>query len=193
MLQVPIAIPKDSAEIRETVRNYISLPVTLLCGSTRIPAEIWNLTGFGALVHCVHAPSPGSKVCLFRGGLEAMGDVVWSDEDRFGLRFHNVVSVRNWLSPSFQSGDARVGPGSGSGPLEADPFVVSDTPTSRLLQDLLLVSRLIDDLGHDLAADPHTAERHHSKIRNLDVAVQMLTVACWQLGPVQPPIAGTFV
>ena len=153
--------------VREMVRSYISLPVTMICDGQETSGEVLNLTGFGALVHCTILPAVGATVRLLRGNRQATGEVIWSDEERFGLRFAGAISVRDWLSP-----DA-----GGTAWKDSKPDAAS-----RVMQDLLLVSRLIDDLGHDLADDPDTAERHFSKIQNLDVAVQMLAVVCWQLG-----------
>ena len=179
MQHSPIPIPADEPPQREAVRNFVSLPVTLCWGAERAPAEIKNLTGFGALVHCAAGPARNSEVRLVRGQNEVVGEVARKDGDLLGLRFASPISVRDWMLPPRESGSARH---ANAGPSPATPSVdPRREKATRMMQDLVLVSSLIDELGIALAADPDISDIHMPKIQNLDVAMQMLAVVCWQL------------
>ena len=181
MLVVPIATQTADAETRDTVRNYMSLEISLVCEGEQSPAQICNLSGFGALVEALRVPQAGADVRLVRGPHEVAGSIAWADGKRLGIRFASPVSVRDWLRPVRQpAGSATGGQTPGSLAAGGDQPGPSD-PAARMMHDLLLVSRLLDDLGQDLAADPDTTEKHLGKMQNLDVAVQMLTSVCWEL------------
>ena len=176
---IPIPPEPDHAARREAIRNFVSLSVTLCWGSQSAPAQIKNLTGFGALVHCVAGPARNSQIRLVRGKNEVVGEVARKDGDLLGLRFASPISVRDWMLPLGESGHA--GHANADHSNAAEPVDPRREKATRMMQDLVLVSRLIDELGVTLAADPDISECHLPKIQNLDVAMQMLAVVCWQL------------
>lgn len=189
MFHAPIPPDPEAPEFetREMVRKYLSLPVTIVWNHCRAAGEIKNLSDFGALVQSSANPPKDATIGLIRGSQQVEGRLVRSDGGLLGLRFTAPIVLRDWLMPAAyvrkaagtrQSLASRsTGPALASHPHDS----TSQDDTTRLMEDLLLVSQLIDDLGQALASDPNTPETHLGKIQNLDVAVQMLAAACWRL------------
>lgn len=157
----------------------------------RNPAKVRNMSPTGALVESPVIPPPGTQVRLIRGSFSADGQVMWAANNRCGLHLSGRVEVRDWLAPPANAEQQRVDQivalvKAGAVPLRAGAFssresVPEQLSSEQVTQDLGLVSRLMDDLGEDLASDPATLMRHATKLQNLDIAMQILSALSTEL------------
>jgi hypothetical protein len=139
----------------------------------------------GALVEGGALPSVGAVVQLIRGSLIVHAIVVWSAEDRCGLKFSGGVVVQEWRATTINSEQQRVDEvvrlvKAGAVPLPVPPLGQSGEPKECLAQgpqlcgDLRRASELLDDLGAVLASDPDVVTRYGPALQNLDIAMQVL-------------------
>lgn len=89
-------------EERVTVR--LTSNVDAACRSPAVPvqAKILNLSQDGCLACAIRgAVSPGSTVLLdLSPRLQTSGEVIWCDESKFGVKFHNRISFEAVASHS---------------------------------------------------------------------------------------------
>jgi hypothetical protein len=181
-------------DARSAPRTNMFIAATLYWDQHRNPVKVRNMSPTGALVESPVVPPMGTKVHLIRGSYSAEGRVVWADKTRCGLHMASQVNVRDWLSPPTNAEQQRVDQivalvKAGAVPIPAGalngrserPEVPPALTTDQLTHDLGLVSRLIEDLGDDLAEEPETLMRHEIKLQNLDIAMQMLAAICSEL------------
>ena len=181
---------------RSASRTNMFIAATLVWGKHRNPAKVRNMSATGALVESPVVPAPGTRVLLVRGSFSADGSVVWADRNRCGLHLTTAIDVRSWLAPPANVEQQRVDQvvaivKAGAVPLPVKRATGSHgssqlLSSEQLTQDLALVSKLIEDLGDDLASDPATLMRHAAKLQNIDIAMQMLAALCTEMRAEEP-------
>ena len=82
---------------RESTRSNVFLAAVLASAIGSTPVRVRNLSLFGALIDGDLLPEEGSLVELHRGGLTARGEIAWRQARQCGLRFHEKISVRQWV------------------------------------------------------------------------------------------------
>jgi hypothetical protein len=112
------------------------------------------------------------------------GIVVWSTEDRRGLKFSGGVDIQQWRATTINSEQRRVDEivrlvKAGAVPLPV-PALCQDKERPaqgpQLSEDLQRVSHLLEDLGAVLASDPDIVTQYGSALQNLDIAMQIIAV-----------------
>lgn len=149
-------------------------------------ATIRNLSSSGAMVEVSSQLSPGDEILLRRRSLEVRGGVAWCFDGRAGISFRDHIVVSKWAARQNGActqaqvdqavaiaratlGSARSGESShGKRNLEQDVL------NSRLAEEILLIARIIDQLGDELAEDFLVVVRHGQSLQQVDVAVQAL-------------------
>lgn len=182
-------------DARIAPRTNMFIAATMCWDQHRNPVKVRNMSITGALVESPVVPTTGTSVLIVRGSYSARGRVIWADKNRCGLHLSEAVNVREWLAPPSNTEQQRVDQivalvKAGAVPLPTGTFTGrTDRPalpaslsTDQLTCDLSLISRLIEDLGDDLASEPATLMRHATKLQNLDIAMQMLTAICNEIG-----------
>ena len=151
-----------------------------------VPVKVRNMSVTGALIEGAAMPESGAQVELIRGSLVVPATVAWSAEQRCGLRFSSLVCVREWLAPQTASAQQRIDDAVrllklGALPMPQRPDAQAElsagAPQSlQFGEDLRRVSRLIENLGQELANDTNILMQHGEKLQNLDIALQMVAV-----------------
>ena len=129
--------------------------------------------------------SPGEEILLRRGSLQVEGVVAWCSEGRTGISFHEKIVVQQWAARQHgEVGQTQVDrvvaaakPGAGAVEPAANRTNMElerDVLNSRLAEEILLVARIIEQLGEDIADEPLMIARHSHSLQQLDVAVQTL-------------------
>jgi len=183
---LPIAL-----DARGPPRSSMFLAAVLRAGPEQASVKIRNMSATGAMVESALRPPPGTEVHLIRGVLLARATIVWSSNNRCGLRFSSEVSVKDWLGAPTQAEQHRVDAIVALVKVGAIPPVAassnapaaSDGPRSeaQLVDDLGAVVSLMQDLEDDLASSTETLARHGLKLQNLDIAMQMIRAIAQEL------------
>jgi hypothetical protein len=129
--------------------------------------------------------SPGEEILLRRGSLQVEGVVAWCFEGKAGIKFREAIVVQSWSARQHGEGGQtqidRVVAAANTGASEVEPAVKRaknglerDVLDSRLAEEILLVARIIEQLGEDIAEEPLMIARHGHSLQQLDVAVQTL-------------------
>jgi hypothetical protein len=150
------------------------------------PAKIRNMSPAGALVQAPVVPPVGCPVRLARGSQRADGRVAWTEQDRCGIQFDSLVSVREWMAPHKNREQVRVDETvallrAGAVPLvEAQRQRVAEDvsgellPATQIAADLRGIARLLDQLSAHLANDPAVLQHHGNTLQGFDVASQSI-------------------
>ena len=158
------------------------MAATLSVGSDSFPVKLRDLSSEGALIEGVILPTSGTNVCLSRGSLNVVAEVVWCRAGRAGLRFESSVSVAEWL-PQGRALAAQQRVDQIVQQVKASRTETLASPKhlptfqSRKVGALEL-TRLrvaLETLAEDLAADPDIVKRHMTKLQTLDLVAQALT------------------
>src|SRR5689334_6559710 len=86
-----------SSEHRVESRSNIFVMATIYAAGSSTPVRVRNMSPSGALVEAAELPPAGTSIRLSRGSLEVIGDIMWVDEHRAGVRFAGPVRVGDWL------------------------------------------------------------------------------------------------
>lgn len=179
-------VTDDPANNREQPRSSMFLAAVLRAGAEQAPVKVRNMSQNGAMIDTPLSPPPGTKVELLRGSLRAQGTVMWTSNNRCGLRFSSDLAVAEWLASPPKAEQHRVDDIVALVKAGALPFDPTDhepgTPPSdeapktheQLAEYLGDVVRLLEDLEDDLASSEETLGRHADKLQNLDIAMQMV-------------------
>lgn len=159
-------------------RTNMFIAAALLLDGVSAPVTIRNLSMLGALIETPCVTAPAAPFSLQRGSLIASGTVAWSTKNRCGLRFESPVSVRDWMAPPTNSRQAQVDATIAqirSGGLSLS-HGASHTLTDVFNQREMLakVSKMIEELGEQLATDRDVVARHSCALQNIDRALQLL-------------------
>jgi len=178
----PISTQCRAVDARGAPRESLYVPATLYCDGSPSPVRICDMSVSGALVEGASLPSVGSVVQLIRGSLIVHGIVVWSTEDRRGLKFSGGVDIEQWRATTINSEQQRVDEivrlvKAGAVPLPVPALRQNKERHAhggQLSEDLQRVSHLLEDLGAVLASDPDVVTQYGSALQNLDIAMQII-------------------
>jgi len=81
---------------RDNQRLKLRMPASFLSLDGEVPALLLDLSLVGARV-AIHGPPNFSKGFLYWMDFEVYGDVVWTRDTMFGLRFDHRLAVRDLL------------------------------------------------------------------------------------------------
>ena len=169
-------------ELRSAVRSKMFLAATLGVGELAKPCRIRNMSHCGGQIECGSVIPVGSTVIVTRGGLSAAGEVKWSSNGMIGINFSGQIDIHEWLSESFPTVSrptlrnpvANVPKNSASLIHEAVD-IDARTINLRLADELLYVSRIVEEVGELLVKNPLLKVRHATSLQNLDMGQQMLS------------------
>ena len=171
-------------DARGQPRSSVFLAAVLRAGAEQASAKVRNMSPKGATVESPLRPPPGTEVHLIRGVLLEKATIIWSSNNRCGLRFSSEVSVKEWLAAPTKAERQRVDEIVALVKAGAIPPAVADSggpdapnePRSeeQLIDDLGTVVSLMQDLEDDLSSSTETLARHGLKLQNLDIAMQMI-------------------
>ena len=165
-----------STDVRQEPRVNLFVMATLCENSRSAPVKIRNISVSGALIEG-EVPIPSTRICLRRGSLAALGEVIWRSGGRSGLKFDETVAVTDWLprgrGPASQqhvdemvqqikAGTAAVGATN-----ESAPHRLSASEFRR-------VQKLLETLADDLSDDSEMLAKYGSQLQCLDLASQIL-------------------
>lgn len=188
--------PLDTAaEGRDQARSSMFIAAVLRSGSEQVPVKVRNMSLNGALIETPLAPPTGTEVQLIRGALVASGTVMWSYDNRCGLRFTSNISIKQWLEAPSKAEQQRVDeivslvkagaiPGALNGRHKPGSKKAYE---SQLVDSLSEVVKLLRHLEGDLCSSPETLERHGPSLQNLDIAMQVVNAVLSELSGDQGP------
>ena len=178
---------------RSKARSSIFLAAVLRDGPKQAPVKVRNMSPIGAMLDSPLTPIPGTKVELIRGTLIAQGTVIWSSNNRCGLRFSSEVSVEQWLAAPTSAQQERVDEiaylaktgaiHGATGETTTANQAAAAPPKRELIEGLQVVVRLMHALETELASSPETISRHGTRLQHLDIAIQMIQAIARELGP----------
>ncbi len=164
---------------RLETRKALFVLATLHARGMAGPVKLRNISAQGALIEGTNLPPPGVGFELVRGGLRIVGEVVWRDGGKAGLRFSEPTDTALWL-PSGSSGQQQVDDTFQRLKAQAPVEVRNDPPSARRHSssisgaDLLRAAVAIDELSDALADDAGALARYGGKLQSLDIAAQLL-------------------
>lgn len=167
------------SEHRFESRNNIFVMATIYAAASSTPVRVRNMSPSGALVEAAGLPPAGTSIRLSRGSLEVIGDIMWVDAHKAGLRFASSVRVADWLPQGKRGGGqqlidemvhrARVGAAAGtpsSGRVEQVNVTFAD--------ELGQLCHMLERAGEELASDSVVATRHPGALQFIDGVAQSL-------------------
>lgn len=188
-----VQVTDDPPNNREQGRSSMFLAAVLRAGAEQAPVKVRNMSQNGAMIDSPLRPPPGTKVQLLRGSMRAQGTVIWSSNNRCGLRFSSNLAVAEWLAAPPKAEQHRVDDIVALVKAGALPFAPTDyEPGTRLSDEapksheqlaeyLGDVVSLMQDLEDDLASSEDTLGRHAEKLQNLDIAMQMVRAVAQEI------------
>lgn len=147
---------------------------------------IRNLSSSGAMVEMSSQLSPGDEILLRRGSLEARGVIAWCFDGRAGISLRDNIVVSQWVARQkgacseaqveqvAATARAALGAARSEESSSSRKNLEQDVLTSRLAEEILLVARIIEQLGDEFAEEPLFVLRHGQSLQQMDVAVQVL-------------------
>jgi hypothetical protein len=185
------ALENRGAEARGSRRTNLLLSATAEFGGLSSPIRIRNVSETGAMLEGAHLPGKGARLWVIRTGIKVAATVAWASNGKVGVQFDEPVPVERWGGgkprPIDLSGlrdqrrvDAIQQAVRAGQPL---PSCDSAAPTdcdapgqlnARIAEELDYVSRLIESLGDQLAADPAILMKHSKVLQNMDLGNQIL-------------------
>lgn len=186
------AAEQGAPEQRGSRRTNLLLTAAIEWAGLAAPVRIRNVSETGALLEGTHLPAEGERLWLKRANLQIAATVAWSLGSRVGVKFDAALPVESWGGgkprPIELSGlrDQRrvdaiqeaVRAGRSTASYESASPIGSGTPEqlyARIGEELHYVSRLVENLGDELAADSTIMLRHSKSLQNIDLANQILT------------------
>lgn len=139
--------------------------------------RIRNLSATGALIEGAVIPSPATEVRLARGSLSIMGEVVWCNGGRAGLKFHSEAQVAQWL-PNARVAHAQQQVDELVHRIKQAPTGLMGAPTGGssfvVRQDIAQARLMLDELASAFAEDNHVLARFGPKLQAQDLTAQLL-------------------
>jgi PilZ domain len=171
--------PAPSPEHRLESRSNIFVMATVYAAGSPTPVRVRNMSQSGALVEATGLPPAGTSIRLSRGSLEVIGDIMWVDTNKAGLRFASPVRVADWLPVGKRGSSqqlidelvhrARVGAAARTPSLE--PF---DQTNVSLADELSQLSCMLERAGEELASDSAVTMQHLAALQIIDGVTQSL-------------------
>ena len=160
-----------------TPRTSMFVMATLYAGASSAPVKVMDMSSTGVLIEGGVIPSQGAKVRLGRGAMTIVGEVVWRDEVRAGLRFESRATVDDWL-PKARS----VAPQQRVDEIvqqckaaELASVLNSEPPPANVSAvELMHIKGLVEALAVALAQDFEIVRRFGFNLQCLDLAAQAL-------------------
>lgn len=149
-------------------------------------ATIRNLSSTGAMVELSSNLSPGNEIVLRRGCLEARGVIAWCFDGRAGISLRDNIVVSQWVARQkdacsqaqvdqiVATARATLGTARPEERISSKKNLEQDVLNSRLAEEILLIARIIEQLGDEFAEEPLFVARHGQSLQQVDVAVQVL-------------------
>lgn len=174
----------EGAGQRVSPRTNVFLAAVFQGAGFSSPVKIRNMSVHGALVEAPVLPPPGSKGMLVRGSLAVSCVVMWTKENRCGVRLTSDVCVRDWLAPVGNKQQDRVDEtvrlvktGALASlaihePLQSPTQLPARLLVVQLASDLRTAIQLIEKVGDELAGDDATLARHGASLQLIDIALQ---------------------
>lgn len=165
---------------RRYERKSVFVAATLHDGRSSSPVTVRNISRSGAMAESRCPPTIGAEVSLVRGRLKSEGEVIWSNDRKFGVRFKFPIMVEDWV----------VGPKNASQCISDQLFAqrASSTPTSRLQAaafqtqlhsttegGLAEAIALLISGGDQICEDTTVVAQHGESLQKLDRAIQILS------------------
>jgi hypothetical protein len=179
-MQPPMgALALDDSQIgkRAEPRTNVAVMASMAAASASGSVMICNLSTRGGMIEAEWLPGVGERVELRRGEMLVVGQVVWRDLRKAGLKFDSRINVSDWL-PTSHSGQQAVDKifqqlkaGIDQSPLlqvkcASAPPVEAD--------ELERTADSLEALADTLAADAEVIARHSTHLQTLDIATQIL-------------------
>jgi len=153
--------------------------------------RIRNLSETGGLLEGAVLPKVGARLVLRRLHLEIGGTVIWSDNNRCGVKFEGTISVAgwrsgNWIAPAGGADQARVDNIQAAvrgGVLPAVPaknrpeWILEQVDAdidARVAEELTALRRLLADMGSQFSDEPLLVEQYPGTLQRFDLACQIL-------------------
>lgn len=178
-------ISESTEDGRTSSRTNMYIAAILSSQDVSSPAKIRNMSATGALAEASIVPEVGSPIRLVRGSLSVEGRIAWATSGRCGIRFNSLVAVGEWMSPT--PNKAQKGVDDTVALLKAGALPISTARQSRpenesqiteeLATELRQMSRMLDELGNELAGDEHVLRNFGKQLQGLDLAQQTLELA----------------
>jgi hypothetical protein len=172
-------------EARSTSRTNICLVAMLIVNARSMPVRIRNLSPSGALIDGTALPPAGAEVELSRGRGSLVGEVVWSENGRCGIRFADRITVADWLASGVGNHNqirinnivAEIPKGgsvaSARQPTQSKPIDVG-LLDQRLADEVAYAARQLEVLKGDMAQEPLLLARHSVGMKTLDIVTEIL-------------------
>lgn len=166
-----MAVAPGSLEVRGAERKNTLFAADALVGNSRWSVKIRNISQFGAMVETDVKVDAKSAVLIKRGNLHAAGEVVWSHNGVFGIRFFEPTTPDDWLRIRVQEAVPAV-------EVASDPVQADELPDAvlaqRIVEELGYVERVVATIAGALAEDAILRVRHVARIQELSIAAEML-------------------
>jgi hypothetical protein len=103
-IQIDQSQPLQPVDARSGDRYKLLLPLSAICGGTRVPVHLLDLSKSGALVHSV-SPRPAGEIIWLRWkGQDIRARIVWSRGARFGVQFGKSLNDRQFEDMMMEAG-----------------------------------------------------------------------------------------
>ncbi len=164
---------------RVETRKALFVLATLHARGMAGPVKLRNISAMGALIEGTNLPPSGTGFELVRGGLRIVGEVVWRNGGKAGLRFREPTDTALWL-PSGSGGQRQVDDTfqrlKAQAPVEPRKDIPAAPRHSSFVSavDLRRAAAALDDLADTLADDAAALARYGGKLQSLDIAAQLL-------------------
>jgi hypothetical protein len=173
------AIALDDSQIgkRSEPRTNVAVMASMSAASASGPVMICNLSSRGSMIEGEPLPGVGERIELRRGEILVVGEVVWTDIRKAGIKFERRIKVSDWL-PKSHSGQQAVDKlfqqlksGIAKPPL-AQVKAASALPVAA--GELEQAAESLEALADTLANDVGVVTRHATQLQVLDLATQLL-------------------
>ena len=163
----------DLLNARVEGRKSLFVQATLHFTDGFCSVKVRNISPTGALVEAERLPRSGTPVEIRRGGLVAMGTIIWKRAGKAGIEFLSQTDVKRW-SPNATGQGAVDNAFQVFKGAPASAFA-APLPTSMITtQDIETVAAMLDDLADTFAGDAGVLFNYSAKLQALDIAAQML-------------------
>lgn len=184
MMQSEISLRGEQP--RAAPRSALILSGVIQSARGTAAATIRNLSSSGAMVEMASQLSPGDEVRLCRGSLEARGVIAWCFDGRAGISLRDNIVVAQWIARQkgacsqaqvdqvIATARATLGAARSEERGFSKKNLERDVLNSRLAEEILLIARIIEQLGDEFAEEPLFVARHGQSLQQVDVAIQVL-------------------
>lgn len=172
----PLVVSVDDE--REVPRTNLFLSAVAHWAGTSAPVRLRDLSATGARLEGPVLPDLDKPILLSRGELRCEGLVVWREPGRCGVRFNDMLQVVAWIpGSSSEPGQAKVDQMVARVRFEQsrrDVAPTHDPLSSRIAEEIVHTTRLLQGISEALAADPLVAASHRRHLKEMSVSVRVL-------------------